>query len=206
MTQKRIGIYAGTFDPVHAGHIAFALQAMEQAGLDRLYFLPERRPRHKKGIEHFGHRVAMLKKAIKPHPKFAVMETDDVSFSVVRTLPKLQAQFAADQLVFLFGSDAIADLPSWPQADRLLKESELVIGCRRNDDSGDIHQLVNGWPIAPKAHMIFNSYASGVSSGSVRETLQRRQAVRGLLKSVERYSNHNWLYVSLAQTAAVDKP
>jgi cytidyltransferase-like protein len=63
-TQSRIGIYSGTFDPVHAGHMAFALQAMQEAKLDRLYFLPERRPRYKQGVEHFAHRVAMLERAI----------------------------------------------------------------------------------------------------------------------------------------------
>ena len=132
--MRRIGIYAGTFDPVHTGHVAFALQAMEKAKLDKLYFLPERRPRHKKGVEHFGHRVAMLQRAVKPHPKFAVLELDDVSFSIERTLPRLKREFLSDQLVFLFGSDAIQHLGNWPLAERLLASSELVIGLRSQDD------------------------------------------------------------------------
>jgi nicotinate-nucleotide adenylyltransferase len=206
MVQQRIGIYAGTFNPVHAGHIAFALQAMERGRLDRLYFLPERRPRHKKGVEHFGHRVAMLKKAALPHPKFKVLELDDVSFTVVRTLPKLRAQFPADQLVFLFGSDAIGDLPTWPQAERLLRQVELVIGCRNQDDAASTRAVITGWPLEPRSYMIFDSYAPDVSSGRVRAALQRRQSVRGLLKSVEHYSNHNWLYISLAEAAGIDKP
>jgi nicotinate-nucleotide adenylyltransferase len=206
MIQKRIGIYAGTFDPVHAGHIAFALQAMEEASLDKLYFLPERRPRHKKGVEHFGHRVAMLKKALRPHPKFEVLELDDVSFSVVRTLPKLQITFPDAQLVFLFGSDAISNLPLWPQADRLLEQAELVIGCRWQDDKSDIQILIKNWPVMPRAYTVINSYAPEVSSGSVRSALQRRQSIRGLLKSVQNYSNQNWLYISLAEAASIDKP
>jgi nicotinate-nucleotide adenylyltransferase len=202
---KRIGIYAGTFDPVHAGHIAFALQAMERAGLDKVYFLPERRPRHKKGVEHFAHRVAMLKQALQPHPRFDVLETDDISFSVVRTLPKLRRQFQNDQLVFLFGSDAITDLPSWPQAHRLLQQTELVIACRWQDDKQVIQHLINNWPTAPRRYAIIDSYAPEVSSGTVRTALRRRQPVRGLLKSVEHYSNRNWLYISLAETASIDK-
>lgn len=203
--KSRIGIYAGTFDPVHGGHIAFALQAMERAGLDKLYFLPERRPRHKKGVEHFGHRVAMLQKAVRPHPKFAVLELDDSSFNIMRTLPKLQARFAGDQLVFLFGSDVIADLPTWPQAERLLEDSELVVGCRREDDPAIIRECINNWPLTPRVCMVFSSYAPEVSSGRVRDALRQRRSVRGLLKSVERYSNRNWLYVSLARTTGVDK-
>lgn len=207
MAQKRIGIYSGTFDPVHAGHIAFALQAMEQAGLDKLYFLPERRPRHKQGVEHFGHRVAMLKQALQPHPKFDVLELNDISFSVVRTMPKLRHLFPDDQLVFLFGSDAIGGLPSWPQAERFLRQTELVIGCRWQDDTSGIEKLITGWPTYPRKYVIIDSYAPEVSSGSIRAALQRRQSIRGLLKSVENYSNRNWLYVSLAaETASIDKP
>lgn len=204
--MKRIGIYAGTFDPVHAGHIGFALQAMEYAGLDKLYFLPERRPRHKNGVEHFGHRVAMLKKAARPHPKFDVLELDDVSFSVVRTLPKLEAKCPGSQLIFLFGSDAVSNLPSWPQAERLLNRVELVIGCRWQDDQSDIRALVNNWPITPRRYTIIDSHAPEVSSGSIRSALQRRQSIRGLLKSVEHYSNRNWLYVSLSEAGGIDKP
>lgn len=205
MKSKRIGIYAGTFDPVHSGHVAFALQAMGQAKLDKLYFLPERRPQHKKGVEHFGHRVAMLKQAVQPHPAFGVLELDDVSFSVVRTLPKLQARFSGSGLVFLFGSDAIANLPTWPQADKLLRQTELLIGCRQADNKDTVEQMIAGWPMQPRKHHIFNSYAPDVSSGRVRAALQKRQSIQGLLKSVERYSNRNWLYISLAPPA-VDKP
>ena len=50
--MARIGIYAGTFDPVHAGHVAFALQSLEAAKLDRVYFLPERRPRGKRQVKN----------------------------------------------------------------------------------------------------------------------------------------------------------
>src|SRR4051812_33685276 len=128
--MPRIGIYAGTFDPVHAGHVTFALQAMEAAGLDKVYFLPERRPRNKQHVEHFGHRVAMLKRAAQPHPQFEVLELVDVSFSVERTLPKLRQQFADDELVFLFGSDVVVSLQSWPKSELLLKDNELVIGLR----------------------------------------------------------------------------
>lgn len=199
--MSRIGIYAGTFDPVHAGHISFALQALTAAQLDRVYFLPERRPRGKAGVEHFGHRVAMLKRALQPHNQFAVLELVDVSFSVERTLPALQKQFAGDTLVFLFGSDVVPGLSNWPHADKLLASGELVIGLRNQDDRDSLHGIVEAWPVQPKAVTVFPSYAPAVSSGKVREALRRRQPADGLLSSVERYSDRNWLYVSLVDTA-----
>jgi nicotinate-nucleotide adenylyltransferase len=205
MTNKlrRIGIYAGTFDPVHAGHLAFALQALAAAKLDKVYFLPERQPRGKRHVEHFGHRVSMLKRAVAPYPEFGVLELDDVKFGVARTWPRLQQRFDGRQLVFLFGSDILAGLQAWPNVDRLLDGAELVIGLRRDDDRNSLHRLVEAWPAQPKALTMFTSYAPDVSSGRVRQALAKGQPAKGLLTSVERYSNRHWLYVS---PRLIDRP
>ena len=195
---SRIGIYAGTFDPVHAGHVTFALQALQAAQLDRIYFLPERRPRGKEHVEHFGHRVAMLSRALEPHPQLEVMELVDVSFNTERTLPYLNNQFPKAQLVFLFGSDIAPSIAEWPGAARLIKNGEFVIGLRNDDKSEQIKKLVEEWPVQPKIVTMFQSYAPRVSSGKIREALRRRKRADGILTSVERYSNRHWLYVSLS--------
>lgn len=201
--SKRIGIYAGTFDPVHAGHLGFALQALAAAKLDKVYFLPERRPRNKQHVEHFGHRVAMLKRAAMPYPQFEVLELVDASFSVKRTLPGLQSRFKGAELVFLFGSDILPYLQSWPQADKLLAGSELVIGLRKQDNRQALHNIIEAWPTPPKVLTMFVSYAPDISSGRVRQALAKGEAAKGLLTSVERYSNRHWLYVS---PRLIDRP
>lgn len=195
--MQRIGIYAGTFDPVHTGHVAFALQATGYAKLDKLYFLPERKPRHKKGVEHFGHRVAMLQRAVKPHPKFHVLELDDISFSVQKTLPKLHRRFTGKQLVFLFGSDTAKQLASWPLAKQLLANCEFVIGIRSGDSHAELRKLITNWPAYPKAVTMFDSHIPSASSSNIRDSLRRREPAEGILRSVERYSDSNWLYVSV---------
>jgi nicotinate-nucleotide adenylyltransferase len=198
-TVSRVGIYAGTFDPVHSGHIAFALQALQAADLDKIYFLPERRPRNKQQVEHFGHRVGMLERALKPHPQFEVLELVDVNFSVERTLPKLQKQFTGSQLVFLFGSDVVPGLADWPNAKRFLEGTELVIAIRSRDNRESLRKIIESWPSRLKSVTIFDSYAPDISSRVVREALrQGKPKVPGLLTSVERYSDRHWLYVSLA--------
>lgn len=194
----RIGIYSGTFDPVHAGHLTFALQAMTAGRLDRLYFLPERQSRSKPGAEHFAHRVAMLKRAARPHRRFGVIESVEINFSVERTLPKLFKQFSHSQLIFLVGSDVAAQLANWPKVDHLLHHCELIIATRGQDTIEQMQQLVAGWPAQPRALTVLEGYAADVSSDAVREGLRRRQTPRGLLTSVARYSNRNWLYVSLS--------
>lgn len=196
--MKRIGIYSGTFDPVHSGHVMFALQALEQAGLDMIYFMPERRPRQKKQVEHYGHRVAMIRRALTPHPRLELLETDDISFTITRTYHRLREQFAGDQLVFLMGSDVAAHLHSWPGIERLCKDAELAIGLRATSTTTDVRRALAALPIMHSRVHLIDSIAPHVSSTEVRRALTERRRAQGVLSSVERYSNRNWLYVSLA--------
>lgn len=195
--MKRVGIYSGAFDPVHSGHIAFALQAAEAARLDEVVFLPERRPRHKPGIEHFGHRVAMLRQALKPYPKFSVMELDDAQFTVKRTLPRLQKAYVESQLVLLMGSDTVLSLHKWPLADQLLQSCELVIGVRSGQQLESVAEMIGAWSQAPVALTLVESHAPDVSATAIRESLRKQRTAKGLLTSVARYARKHWLYVSL---------
>lgn len=200
--MKRIGIYSGTFDPVHAGHLSFALQAIQAAQLDAVYFLPERRPRSKRGVEHFGHRAAMLIRATRPHRKLHVLELEDVSFSVATTLPRLRKRFKNAQFVFLVGSDVVQYLPQWPNVNQLLQQSELLVGVRAADNITLVRESIERWHQQPQAVTIIESYAATVSSRSIREALRHRTYTPGLLRSVKKYSDRNWLYVSLATDAS----
>jgi nicotinate-nucleotide adenylyltransferase len=195
--MKRIGIYSGTFNPVHAGHISFALQALNEAELDRVYLMPERYRSGKQDVAHYAHRVAMVRQAIKPHSKLSLIESPEVSFSVERTLPRLKKEFKHAKLVFLFGSDAVSGMESWPNIERLLKSSGLVVGVR-NGQHQQTGEAIKRLPVKPKQLFILPSFAPDVSSTKIREALRLRTQTEGILASVERYSNQNWLYISLA--------
>lgn len=140
----------------------------------------------------------MVRQAIKPHPKFKLLELVDISFSIERTLPKLQTLFAGDQLVFLMGSDNVEKMLLWPKIERLLKSSEIVVGVREGHNKYKVAEQISKWPLQPKQALILDSYAPNVSSSKVREALRGRKSEDGILTSVEKYSNQNWLYVSLA--------
>src|SRR5687768_3694646 len=128
--QRRIGIFAGAFDPVHSGHIAFALQALKEAKLDVVVFLPERRPRDKPEVEHFAHRAAMIKRAIRPYRRLSVLELADRNLTVRKTLPQLEELFRGNELVFIVGADAALSIPAWAYAGRLLGGNGLFVGAR----------------------------------------------------------------------------
>ena len=194
---RRIGIYAGVFNPVHAGHIAFALQAMKTAKLDGVVFVPERNPRYKPEAEHFAHRVAMLKRALRPHLGMAVLEVVDRRFTVQRTWPQLESIFAGAELVLLVGSDVALHIPEWNRSERMLKHCELVVGVRDSHELPAVRLLIAAWQCPPKKLHIFESFAADVSSGAVREAIRGRQPAKGLLHSVHQYARRNWLYVSL---------
>ena len=196
--MRRIGIFAGVFNPVHTGHIAAALQAIEAAKLDEVVFLPERRPANKQAVEHFGHRVAMLNRAVRPHRKLSVLELVDTSFTVRRTLSQLTRKYPGARLVFIWGSDVVSKLPDWPDADRLIDQTEFVIVRRRGYDKARLAAEISAWPRRPRQVYSFASYASAVTSSQIREALRRRQSQPGLLTSVAQYSNQNWLYVAFS--------
>ena len=198
MTKKRIGIYSGTFDPVHSGHIAFALQALKEDKLDLVVFMPERRPRYKPTVEHFGHRTAMITRAIKPYAKLALLELPDVNFDVTKTLPKLYKEFEGAELAILMGSDVVPGLKNWPDIDKLSAQCEFIIGLRENQSPETITKELRNLLPSSKATII-KSLAPHVSSGRIRHALRKGVSASGLLSSVHRYARRQWLYVSVSE-------
>lgn len=196
--MKRVGIYAGAFNPVHAGHIGFALQAKQAAKLDEVCFLPERHPWRKVGTEHYGHRVAMISKATEPYTSFSVGELPDIRFTVKKTLPELEKRFRGDQLVLLMGSDVVPHVADWEYVERLLQSCELVVGVRDGDNEASIKALLEQLPQTPKQMYLFKSYGDDISSTKIRDALLSGTYTKGLLTSVQRYSNKHWLYVTVA--------
>lgn len=128
--MTKIGIISGSFDPVHNGHIAFALSALQVYGLDKVIFLPEPKPRTKSKITPFKERVAMLKIALKTHKNLGILELEDEQFNLKDTLPKLEKLYKNSQLFLLVGEDVAKNLNGWPDAKKLLKKVEVIVGQR----------------------------------------------------------------------------
>jgi nicotinic acid mononucleotide adenylyltransferase len=148
--------------------------------------------------EHFGHRVAMLNRAVRPHPKLGVLEMVEATFSVKRSLPKLRRLFPNAQLVLLVGSDVVPVMVDWPDIDRMFAETELVVGMRGYDQVKTVANRIARWPFAPQKLHLCETYGAGISSGAVRAALRGRSHVPGLLKSVANYSRRNWLYITIS--------
>lgn len=136
----RIGIYGGSFNPVHLGHLIAAECCREQARLDRVLFMPAATPPHKQGqlLADAADRVAMLTLAVGGHEAFAVstIEVDrgGVSYTV-DTLAVLAQRHPHDTLVLVLGPDALAQLPTWREPRTIADRCELVaVERERLDD------------------------------------------------------------------------
>lgn len=197
----KIGVFSGTFDPVHAGHITFALTAAEQADLDKVYFLPEQVPRRKSGVTHYAHRVAMLKLALKPHQKLEILELPDKQFSMKNTLPRLNKKFETDELFMLIGTDMLRMLSSdevatqWPGHKQLVDNFSLVVGVRSETEVAEASRMLD---VLQNNGVVVETDRQHVSSRSIRGALMNGESHDELLKSLETYVRQNWLYVSPA--------
>lgn len=196
----KVGIFSGSFDPVHAGHIAFALQAAEVAELDKVYFLPEQIPRRKVGVTHYAHRIAMLKLALKLHPKLKVLDITDKQFSVNRTLPKIKKLLPSSELYFLVGSDMIDLLLSdnapkqWPDYENFLSQVTLITGVREEKQLKSYTK--KSQKLQPKS-IVITSKRPYASSRDIRSAVARGKEHNDLLQSLKSYIKENWLYASV---------
>lgn len=131
----RLGVFGGSFDPVHYGHLLLAECCREQLSLDKVLFVPAGLPPHKKDhqLTPAVHRVAMLELALAAEPGFEIcryeVERTEVSYTV-ETLRYLKSRFPNAQLFLLVGADMLNDLPNWREAAEVCRLATPV-GVRR---------------------------------------------------------------------------
>ncbi|MEX0691991.1 MAG: nicotinate-nucleotide adenylyltransferase [Gemmatimonadales bacterium] len=131
----RIGVFGGSFDPIHHGHLIVARAALEGLSLDQVRFVPVRQQPFKQG-DHGASpedRLAMLAVAVAGEPGFVVdrceLDRPGPSYTV-DTLRTLRAAYPRDQLVLLLGADAARDLATWREAEVLPTLAEIVVLSR----------------------------------------------------------------------------
>ncbi len=137
--MAKIGVFGGTFDPVHYGHLYIANQAWEQCGLDKVIFMPSNQPPHKtrKDITSYKLRYAWLLAATGDHPGFEVSNLEyrkNLSYTF-DTLAALEAEFPEDEFFFIMGADMLSDFPSWYRAAELIAKNKLIVLGRPGEKS-----------------------------------------------------------------------
>ncbi len=131
----RIGLFGGSFDPVHLGHLVVAEQCREQGRLDEVWFVLAPRPPHKpeKVLTRFDQRAEMLQLALAGNPAFRVEEIENElegpSYTF-RTLSELHRRHPEHEFWLLLGSDSLRDLPSWREPEQVVAQAGLLVVAR----------------------------------------------------------------------------
>jgi len=189
----RIGVFGGSFDPVHLGHLVLAEQCRDQARLDRVLFVPSPRPPHKLAgaSASFADRTEMLRLAIAGEPAFAVdtLEGDRTGPSyTVDTLRELHRREPGNEWFLLLGSDSVRDLPTWRQPYEIARLAKVLFVGRPGTD----------FPALPAGFdtQKVNSPLIDVSSTGLRQRIAARRSIRYLVpRAVEEFIATRSLYL-----------
>ena len=213
--RTRVGVFGGTFDPVHYGHLRSVEEAREILDLDRILLVPAADPPHKqrRPITLATHREAMLRGAIRSHRVFQVstveIDRPGVSFTI-DTLGQLQRQHPSWQITLVMGIDAFADIATWKNHAAIFDEVDIAVLSRppqivRNPRTvlpvavredfryaSDHRSLVNR---TGKRVQFLTVSALDISATDIRDRVRRGRSIRFLVpSSVERYIERERLY------------
>jgi nicotinate-nucleotide adenylyltransferase len=168
-----IGLFGGSFDPVHHGHLIVGHVAAEKLGLEGLRFLPAREQPFKQGRHRTSaqHRAAMLSLAVSGNQGFSLerVELDRPGPSyTVHTLETLREREPGSEFVLLLGSDAAAELPAWREAARIPQLAHVVVFARPGSRP----------PALPGITRVIEVPAVDISATEVRRRVARGQSIR----------------------------
>ena len=175
----RVGVFGGTFDPVHIGHLVAASEVHSALALDRMLLVPaDVQPfKQAKEVTPAVHRLAMARLAVADDPRIEVSDVDVVRGAptyAVDTLTDLSAEFPGAELFFVAGMDALARLDEWREPERL-RSMATFVGVTRPGYS---------LPPGEAGATLVEVPALPVSSTDVRSRVQRGQPVRYLVPGV----------------------
>ena len=199
----RVGLFGGSFDPVHYGHLLLAECCREQRGLEEVWFLPAAVPPHQlqRELTPAAARIEMLELAIAGQDSFVVnryeVERGGVNYTV-DTLRHFRNEDASLELFFLLGADMLADLPNWREADQICELATPVVVARPGTAEVDFDAL-SELATAEKIDRIRKCRVEmpqiDVSSTEIRRRVSQGQSIRYQTpRAVEKYIETQRLY------------
>jgi nicotinate-nucleotide adenylyltransferase len=197
----RLGLFGGTFDPIHLGHLILAEQCREACRLDRVWFVVAGSPPHKQGERTpVAHRLEMVRIGIAGHPAFEVSDLEarrpGPPYSV-ETLEGVRAERPDDELFFLIGADSLLDLPSWREPAGIAQLATIVVVNRPGIDEVDTIDQAPLPSFGPGAKPFVSVTIPpiGIASTDLRERLAEGRSIRYMVpRGVEAYIDAQGLY------------
>lgn len=183
------GIFGGTFDPIHNGHLYIAHEAMEKIGLDEVVFMPSGNPPHKteKKKTDAVIRYELVKMAVREENRFTVnsFEIDNLGLSYTyKTVEHFKSLEPDTDWYFITGADCLAELGSWKCVDRILKASTLVVFNREGYNRDYLIAEKKKVEELYKTNIIFLEVKPyPVSSTEIRHLIRKHREVGFLMPS-----------------------
>lgn len=181
----RLGIMGGTFDPIHIGHLVTAEEARQQFSLDEILFMPTGTPPHKtRQVASAELRHLMVSIATATHPHFWVsryeMDVPGVDYTV-DTLTHISRRLSAStEVFFITGADAVLDILTWKQPERVLELAAVIAATRPGYDLGRLSGVLAGLERGERVH-VMEIPALAVSSSMIRARLRQGRGCRYLV-------------------------
>lgn len=202
LTQETgaIGVFGGTFDPIHLGHLFIAQEAAAAIPLDRVLFVPTADPIHRPSppVASPDDRAQMVRRAIADNGQFEFspleLERPGPSFTI-DTLRILAQLYPGRALYFIVGSDSLAELPRWREPRAILDLARVVGMARPGRQSLDLDALEEALPGARQRVCVVQSPGLEVSARDIRARLAAGKPIRYLVPdSVRTYIEESRLY------------
>ena len=200
MSQTKIGIFGGTFDPPHIGHLILASEAAHQLYLSRILWVLAPEPPHKQdqSITPLPHRLEMLKRMIADNPMFEIsrLEIDRAGpHYTIDTVQLLAKQESDTDIILLLGGDSLRDLPTWRLCKDLVTAVSKIGVMRRPGDFFDMPALVAQIPGLTEKVSFIDALVQNLSSSEIRRRVMEGEVYRYyVLPSVYDYIESNHLY------------
>jgi nicotinate-nucleotide adenylyltransferase len=215
--KKRIGIFGGTFNPIHLGHVKACLEVQKVFALDTILFIPSYIPPHKgsSDIAAPSHRMKMVELAVADYPQFIPssieIEAKGKSYSIL-TLSKLRARYPRAWIFFILGVDAFIEIDSWRDYRKVLEQCHFIVISRPGYHIKDAENILGGkykkWILRLSAQEEINEEmiirykifllpisALNVASHEVRKRIKNKESIsRRVAEPVEAYIIKNKLY------------
>ena len=181
--RKRLGVFGGSFDPPHIGHMILAAEAQSQLGLGKILWVLTSTPPHKRNqfVSPVTQRLALVQAALQNEPAFQLSTVDidrEGPHYAVDTMRLLRVEFPDADLIYLIGEDSLFDLPIWYQPQVLVAELAGLGVMRRPGKNADLDALEKVLPGIRQKVEFIEAPLLEISSRQIRQRIHSGQAFR----------------------------
>ena len=196
----KIGLFGGTFDPIHIGHLIVMENVINTMNLDKIYILPNSNPPHKVQNKKtdINIRIKMVRKAISDNHKIEINDYDYRNNSIhytYQTIDYFKKTYPNDKFYFIIGEDSFLDIKKWKNYEQILKEN-LIVFKRYSDKNSSLLSEINKIKKYNKNIYLIDNIALDISSTLIRSLVKDKKSIKYLVndKVIEIIKKEN-LYV-----------